>query len=181
MPRDGAATGSAEGDVVEGVHHQAQIGHHVLDLTPLVEADPAHDQVRDARATERVLQHARLGIGAVEDGHVAVVPALVVQAADRAGHEGGFLVLVPGPVHLGPLPLGVLRPQALVLPLGVVLDHRRRHAEDLLGGAVVLLERHHPASGKSFSKSRILRRSAPRQRYTTGPDRPPRRGSGAPG
>jgi hypothetical protein len=54
-------------------------------------------------------------------------------------------VLVPGPVDLRPLALAVLGPEPLVLAGGVVDDHRGSDVEDALGGAVVLLERHHPA------------------------------------
>ena len=69
----GAPMARRNGDVVERVHHEAQVRDDVLDLAPLVEAHAAHDQVRDARPPERVLEHARLGVGAVEDRHVAVV------------------------------------------------------------------------------------------------------------
>jgi hypothetical protein len=44
-----------ERHVVEGIHDEAEIRHDVLDLAPLVEPHPTHDQVGDARAAQRVL------------------------------------------------------------------------------------------------------------------------------
>ena len=134
------ADGPAERRVVERVHHEAQVGDDVLDLAPLVEAHAPHDQVRDARPPERVLQHPGLGVGPVEDGDVAVLHALATKGADGLRHECRLLVLVPRPVDRRPLALPVVGPEPLVLPGGVVGDDGGGDVEDALGRPVVLLE-----------------------------------------
>ena len=118
----GRRDGAAEGDVVGRVDGEAQVGDHVLDLAPLVKTHPAHDDVGDARSAQRVLEDARLGVGAVEQGDVAIVQPLAVQRPDRLRHPARFLVFVPRAVDLRPLALGVLRPEALLPARAVVRD-----------------------------------------------------------
>ena len=132
--------GTPERDVVARIHGEAQIGEEILDLAPLVEAHTTHDDVGDARAPERVLEHARLRVGPVEDRHVAVLEALGVQRAHGLGDPARLLALVPGAIDLGGLSLRVLRPQPLVTPRAVVGDDRGGDVEDALGRAIVLLE-----------------------------------------
>ena len=135
--------GAQEGRIVGGVHDEAEVGQGVLDLLALVEADAAHDDVGDARAPQGVLQHARLGVGPVEDRHLAPPQPRAPHGQDALGHEVGLLVLVPGAIEGGALALLVLRPQGLVLARGVVGDHRPGRRQDALGGAIVLLEPDH--------------------------------------
>ena len=53
---------------VAGVREQREVGEHVADLGALVELGPADDLVGDRVAAELLFEHARLGVGAVEDG-----------------------------------------------------------------------------------------------------------------
>ena len=129
-----------EGDVVARVQREAQVRERVLDLPPLVEADGADEDVGHAAAAQRLLEHARLSVRAVEDGDVAPLPPLVPEAPDRLGDEVRLLVLVPRAIDRGRLPLDILGPERLLLARDVVGDHRRRRGEDALGRAVVLLE-----------------------------------------
>ena len=79
-PAPGDTNRSKEGLVIRRIRHQAQIGQQILDLAPLVEADGADQPVRHAGPAERLLQRARLRVGAVEHRHLAVaashLPAL---------------------------------------------------------------------------------------------------------
>ena len=58
---------AGERDGVERVVDHLEVGDGVLDLGALVEARAADHLVRDLLADEHVLEHARLGVGAVED------------------------------------------------------------------------------------------------------------------
>src|SRR5688500_5630328 len=57
--------------IVVGIGYEPQVGERVLDLLALEEAQAAVDAVGDAGGEERVLQHARLGVGAVEHRELA--------------------------------------------------------------------------------------------------------------
>jgi hypothetical protein len=65
-----------EGGVIAPVGDEAQIGERVLDLGALEEAQTTVHAVRHARGEERLFEHARLRIGAVENGDLAPRPAL---------------------------------------------------------------------------------------------------------
>ena len=67
--------------VVVGVFHQAQIGQRVLDLLPLEEAQPAIHAVRQSGRHQRMFQHARLRIGAVQQRDLREIDALAIAAA----------------------------------------------------------------------------------------------------
>ena len=60
-----------QGIVVVGVHRQAQIGKRMFDFLALVKAQAAVDFIGQAGAEKRLLKHARLGVAAVEHGHLA--------------------------------------------------------------------------------------------------------------
>jgi hypothetical protein len=81
--------------LVVGVHQRAQVRKRVLDLAPVVELHAAEHAVRDARAHERLFEHAALRVGAVEDRDVAeAMIAAVDEPLDLAHHERGFVTLV---------------------------------------------------------------------------------------
>jgi hypothetical protein len=144
---DRSLDGATEGDVVRRVDGEAHIRERVLDLLALVEAHAPDDAVRHARAPQRVLEHARLRIGPVEDGDALPRHAVAPEAQDRLGDEVRLLVLVPGPVELGPVALGVLGPEGLFLAPLVVIDHGRGERQDAPGRAIVLLELHDAGAG----------------------------------
>jgi len=54
-----------QADAVGRVDQQPQVGQHVLDLTAVVEAQPAHHDVRDPPAHQGFLHCPALGIGAI--------------------------------------------------------------------------------------------------------------------
>ncbi|GAB3997915.1 hypothetical protein GCM10029992_22250 [Glycomyces albus] len=147
---DGAVADAPLGDVdhalgrdgVVGVDRQLEVGQQVADLLALIEADAADDLVGDAAAHEDFLEGAGLGVGAVEDGDVAEggLPG-VDQLVDAGGDPGGLVVLVVAGVAEDPGPVAEVGEQ-LLLPAagGVVLDDVVGRVEDVLGGAVVLLQ-----------------------------------------
>ena len=156
-----------------------QVGQGVLDLAPAVEPGPADELVADAVAQERFLDRPGLGVHPVHHrdvagpearlrrrrrrGGSARVAAAADQALDLAGDPLGLLLLVVGLEALDPDAAGVLGPELLVLARRVARDDRVGGIEDQLRRAVVLLELDdRRVVGQSRSKSRMLRRSAPR-------------------
>ena len=73
---------------------QAQVGERVLDFRALEEAQAAIDAVRHARRSERLFQHARLGVGAVQDRDLAARAAAVGPLADALHDEVRLVALV---------------------------------------------------------------------------------------
>ncbi len=88
-----------------------------------------------------LLQGGRLGVGAVEDGHVAP-PELLVAAEpyDFVGHPLGLVALVLGAVPDDLPPGPAVGPERLGLAGHVVGDHRVGRVQDGLGGPEVLVQ-----------------------------------------
>ena len=135
-------------DRVGRVVEHLQVGDRVLDLGPLVEPRPADHLVVDALPHEDVLQHAALGIGSVNHGHLGEARALVEHARDLGGDVArlGVLVLDLDDAHR--LALAEVGPELLLLALAVVLDDRVGRVEDAVRRAVVLLQRDHGRPGE---------------------------------
>ena len=137
-----------ERDRVVRVVEHLEVGDEVLDLGALVEARAADHLVRDALAHEDVLEHAALRVGAVEDGDLAAREALLDEQRDLGGDVArlGVLVLDLDDAHR--VAVAELRPEVLLLALAVVADDAVRRVEDVLGRAVVLLERDRVRAGE---------------------------------
>ena len=131
-----------ERHLVGGVHHRPQVGEGVLHLAPVVEARAADHLVGQAEAHERLLHHPALGVGAVEDGHVAPPVAVVVHTVDLLHQPAGLVVLVLRVVALDELAADLLGPERLGLAHLVVGDDGVGGVEDRLGRAIVLFEDH---------------------------------------
>ncbi len=129
-----------EAGVVAAVVDKAQVGHGVLDLLALEEAQAAVDAIGHGVLHQRLLQHPGLGVGAIEDGAVGEQAALFLPVLEAADHEAGLVHLVEGGVQRDRLALGALGPQLLAQALRVVGDDAVGGFEDVGGGAVVLLE-----------------------------------------
>ena len=137
-----------ERDDVVRVGQERQVGERVLDLRALVEARPADHLVADAVADQRVLEHAALGIGPVEDGDVVARPAALDVALDLAGDVARLGVLVLELADADGVAALLVGPEVLAHPLAVVRDDRVGGVEDRLRRAVVLLELDHRRVGE---------------------------------
>ena len=142
-PTAGRVGYAREADDVERVGQQRQVGDRVLDLGALVELRPADHLVGDLVADERVLEHARHGVRAVQDGDLGARGALVEQPLDLSDDEARLGVLVLERAQLDRIALTEFAPEALGDAAAVVGDHRVGRLQDRLGGAVVLLELDH--------------------------------------
>ncbi len=128
---------------VVGVGDGAQVADEVLDLGAVEEARAAHDDVRDVARAQRVLEHARLGVGPVEDGEVARRQLVAQRLLDARGDEVGLVALGLALEQHDALALARLGVEALGPPLGVLLDDGVGGAQDVAGRAVVVLELDH--------------------------------------
>ena len=139
-PPPGRVGHTRERDDVLRVGQHGQVGDRVLDLGALVELRAADDLVADVAAHERVLDHARLRVGPVEDRDLRPAGALVDEPLDLADDEArlGMLVVELADAHR--VAVAVIGPQRFRLLVAVVRDDGVRRAEDRLRRAVVLLE-----------------------------------------
>ena len=126
-------------DRVVGVGDDLQVREGVLDFAALVEAGAADDAVRDALAHEEFLQRAGLSVRAVEDRDVAPFDARVREAVDLADDEAGLVVLGVRGVQGDERAVARGGPQVRAASR-VAGDDRVRGRQDVLRGAVVLLE-----------------------------------------
>ena len=127
--------------LVGGVGQQADVGQQVLDLPAVVEAGAPDHLVGNALAHQLLLQHPALGVGAVEDGHVAVAQALgAAEPEDLRGHPGRLVALVLGAVAEDRRPGLAVGEEALGPAALVVGDDRVGGVEDVLGRTEVLLQ-----------------------------------------
>ena len=137
----GIVDDALQGLLVVGVDHDAEVGDDVLDFLALVEAQPAVDAVRDVLLAEGLLKAATLGVGAVENGEVAVLAlVLTADALDVLAHDDGLLLVAVGLLQDELLTLVVAAIDVLRnLPL-VVLDQAVGRLHDALRAAVVALQ-----------------------------------------
>ena len=140
--------GTLEGGVVVGVGDQAQVGHGVLDLGALEEAQAPIDPIGNLGIDQGLLEEPRLGRGAIEDGALGAAVALVRHIAVNAiDHEAGLVHLVEGGVTQNGLALGILGPEILTQARGVMRNQGVGGLEDIAGGAIILLQAHHLGVG----------------------------------
>ena len=137
-----------EGHVVVGIAEEPQIGQHILHLGAAEEGGATVDLVGDAVALKDHLQNAALGVSAVEDGEAVIPAAHAAAVQDAVADIHRFLPLRPALVDRDGEAVGPVRPQALVLSAMVVFDDPVGTLQDLVGGAVVLLETNHPGAGE---------------------------------
>ncbi len=124
MPAARRVDDPREAHDVGRVDQQRQVGDRVLDLGALVELGAADHLVGDLAPHERVLDHPRHRVGAVEDGDLRARGALVDEPLDLADDEARLGVLVLELAQLDRLALAEVAPQALGDRPAVVRDHR---------------------------------------------------------
>jgi|GEM_PF-1450627 len=132
-----------EGRVVVAEAGEVEVGEHVLDLGALEEAQAAVDAVGQLLVDQRLFQHPRLGVGAVEDRGVGQRLAGLAPGVDALGDEARLVLLVEGGIDLDGLAVRAVGPQVLAQALLVVRDDRVGGLENGGGGTIVLLQPHH--------------------------------------
>ena len=132
--------GALEAGIVIANRDEAQIRERVLDLHALEEAQAAVDAVRQAVADQRLFEHARLRIRAIQDRAVAQPASSRVMRLDPVDDELGLVVLVERRVELDRLALLIVGPEVLAEPPGVLRNQSVRGLEDRAGRAIVLFE-----------------------------------------
>ena len=137
----GVVDHALEGFLIVGVHHQPQVADHVFDLLALVETQPAIHPVGDVLPAQGFLEGARLGVGAVENGEIAVVELQAqLLLLDFGGHKTPLVVVAHIADEPDALALLVAGPQILLKLVDVLGNHAGGGCDDGFGAAVVLLE-----------------------------------------
>ena len=137
----GLVQDAAHVHVVIGVAQGAQVGERILDFLTLVEAGATDHAVGQAGTHEHVLEGSGLRVGAVEDSDVTGLHAVFIgKAVNFAGDVACLGVLGFGDVTDNLRTRAGGGPQLLRAAVGVALNDRIRRREDVLRGAVVLLE-----------------------------------------
>jgi hypothetical protein len=149
-PRFGRVDDALEGEIVGRLADQAEIGHGVADLEPLVEARAADDAVVEAERDETVFELAHLEGGAHEDRHVVAQLVLPRCSSRSPRRRRGLPPRNPRPRDRRPSrrPGPAVGEQRLAEPALVVGDQVAGGTEDMGGGAVVALQLDHLGAGK---------------------------------
>ena len=134
---------AGEAHDVEGIGEQRQVGDRVLDLGALIELGAADHLIGNLAPHERVLDHPRHRVRAVQHGEVGARRPLVEEPLDFPDDETRLGVLVLERAHVDLGAVAELAPQPLGDAAAVVGDHRVGRAQDRLRGAVVLLQLDH--------------------------------------
>ncbi len=139
-PPAGRVHNPPKGHVVP-IGDQLQIGQHVQDLHPLIEADAAEDFIRDVLFHQLFLRHPGQEAGAVEDGEIRIPEALPpVEKPDVFNHSVHFLEIIPGMIMDYRFPVHVPGEQILLQAYLILLDKGVGAAQDLGRGAVILVQ-----------------------------------------
>ena len=129
--------------VVLVARQQPQIRERVLDFLALEKAQAAVDAIGHAGIEQRMLEHARLRVRAIQQRHFRQPHAFVVQRLDFLDDEARFVDVGAGLVDAQRLAFAFRSPQVLAETPAVVLDQRVGGVEDVAVRAVVLLELDH--------------------------------------
>ncbi len=131
--------------VVFRMGQQAQIGDRVLDFLAFEKAQSAVHAIRHARRKQRMFQHPRLRVGAVQERHVGERHALAVERLCLVDHEARLVLVGIGVEDADRLAFAFRRPQVLAEAVRVLRDQRVGGGEDVAVAAVVLLQLDHVA------------------------------------
>ena len=138
-----------QADGVCRVDQQPQIGQKIFDLTPVVEAQSSHNDVRDAPTHQRFLDRTGLGIGAIKHGHVTPAELGIgrFHRAQPVHHSLRLSDFVIAAGERDQFALTTRGAQHFVNPFAVVGNQRIGRFKDRGGGAVIFLQLHHGARG----------------------------------
>ena len=153
-----------ERQIVRRLVDDAQVRECIADFGALVEAKTPDDAIGHADGDEPVLELARLELGAHQDrGPVQADPA-PRQAFQLLADPPRLFRAIPDAKHAHLLARIDLGPQRLAESVAVRRDQPRGRAQDVRGGAVVLLEPDDPRAGKILFEAQDIGdlRPAPR-------------------
>ena len=148
----GVVDDASHGLVIVGIDDEPEVADGVFHLLALIERQPAVDAVGDgvahvavlvaaAAVAQRLLEHTRLGVGAVEHGIILVAVALAgLQGGNLVGHDIGFLIVAEALYHRNAVSHLVLAEQVLGNLALVFLDEAVGGIGDGLGRAVIAFE-----------------------------------------
>ena len=128
---------------------------------------PPYTRYGMRRIEQRMLEHARLRVAAIEQRDLVERQAVADEPLDDVDDERRLVEVGRRRERAHRLALAFARPQVLAEPRRVVLDQRVGRVEDVAVRAVVLLELDqlapaHPAVAKSRSKCCMFATFAPR-------------------
>ena len=129
--------------VVIRVGHQAHVAERVLDFLPLEKAQAAIHAIGHAGRKQGVLEHPRLGVRAIEQGHLGSRGAFMHQRADFIHDETRFIEIGERGIDANRLARPGIGPQVFTEPVGVVFDDGVGGVEDVAVGAIILLQADH--------------------------------------
>ena len=152
----GCRTNSAFGGVeyptksegVRRVGNRHQVGNRVLDFCSLIKLGAPNYAIGNSGADENIFQRPGLRVCSIKHGHLRVGHTLPGELHNLVGNK---LCLIVGAVPREAndlLTRAEIGEQVLGFPVKVVADHGIGRIEDVLGGAVVLLQQHHLRTGK---------------------------------
>src|SRR3569623_2114976 len=129
-----------ERGIVVAIGDEPEIRERVLDLRAFEEAQPAVDAKGHADREQRLFEHARLRVRAIQYRRLAASMPGLGPTLDALDDEACLDEFVEGRVHQYRFALLTARPQLLAETAAIVGDQRIRRGEDGARRAVVFLE-----------------------------------------
>ena len=130
--------------VVLRIHEQTQIGHHVLDLCPVIEALPSNDGVGHIVFQELFFEDPGLCVGPIQNCDASEGNTLTTIRDQKVSNdELRFVPIVLGFVEADRGPTLAVRVETLLLSVSIVGDDRGGARENRLSRSIVLLELDH--------------------------------------
>ena len=130
-----------QADSIHRIEHNPEIGHNILDFHAVIEFQPPYHGIRQSYTHKGIFQHPGLGIGAVQNRHITIRRLVnIMLLADSIRDEPGLIPLIRSKIGGNLVPLGIIRPQAFLLAMRVVVNYRIGSRQDILGGAIILLQ-----------------------------------------
>ena len=127
--------------VIRRIHNRLQIRESILDFPAFVELGSADQLIWQIGLDQRLLQRARLRIGAIHDRDVAIGHRfLTVDTADFVRDPAGLLLRIVRGIADDLVSRAECGPQFLRLAILVLCDHRIRRIQNRLCGTIVLLK-----------------------------------------
>ena len=123
------------------IRHQTEICNNILNFLTLVETQSAINAIRNTLLSELLLEAAALGIGAVENGKITILAAILAPDTLHVLRYNRRLFLVAvSRLILNLLTLRILAKHILRNLVAVMLDQTVSRLNDGLGRAVVLFQ-----------------------------------------